>query len=169
MQLGRYVLIAAVLTSLALSARAQSQDSRFSVLEISAKKPQLLQGKHVVIDVRFTNTSDEVISCYIHAGGFGKDYSFNYNITDENGEAVPPIIHNHQEIETFDLHPCDLAPGETQNRQLDLSYSYEFSHPGTYHIQLSRLATGQPGDGRVKSNVLAITLLPATKAEPAAQ
>jgi len=156
-----------LLTSAFAIASGQSADQPFT-LTIRDSKTTEIAGSDIFIWVKMTNTSDHVVDCT--AGQMdGTDVSYHYDAWDENAKPVHKIDYGIPYISGAHISShgaiCNLEPGKSFEKELIISYLYDFSKSGKYQIQLSRRASLDSNGYRVgefvKSNIITITVLPA--------
>jgi len=132
-------------------------------------------GGQVILDVIMTNTSDHEIDCtmYYHSQ---IDQRYGYQVFYEDGTPAAKI----DKRLSSDSFACVLDPGESSQSGGLISQIFDFSRPGKYTIQASRLVLGD--DQRpdtlelhkdpwieIKSNTITITVLPAADPPPTKQ
>jgi hypothetical protein len=156
------------LVFLGTAVMAHSQRVPFTIA-LSAAKSEVMAGEPVDLRVVMTNTSDHDVDCTTN-GSNALDRSYEYEVTDEQGQPVHKIEKEHHGGSS--IWPCVLKPGQTNTPSGGrISVLYEFGHPGKYTIQVSRNVWGngnRPGTfGRgsdhppvVKSNIIVVTVLP---------
>jgi hypothetical protein len=119
-------------------------------------------GSTIVVAIRKTNTSDQDISRWGVTGQV-------IEVRDSNGNFV-----SHRQSDSMQgsvramragTNDPVLKPGESDVRRGRLSEGYDMSQPGTYTVQISEHISDDPGSNIVKSNIIAVTVLP--KDEPA--
>ncbi|MFY9852700.1 MAG: hypothetical protein WAK26_02335 [Terracidiphilus sp.] len=126
------------------------------LITISADKPIVVSGSNVYIKVKLTNISDHVVDCTEAEKG-AILVSYSYDVRDEDGNPTRkrdmsfPYTGKHWDI-------CNLEPGKTVDRDILLSWLYDFSKPGKYVIQISRRFTDYPYPLYAKSNSITITV-----------
>jgi len=126
---------------------------------ISAPSRQVKAGSEFKLDVVITNTSDEPVSLSFYPGDFRVD------VRDSNGKAVGKV----KQAEEGDAakapvpndccimnQPRQLAPHEVDRWQETLDKNLDWSKPGKYTIQVTRMY----GTRAVKSNTIRITVVP---------
>lgn len=143
-------------------------------IKINAGHSHVKVGDPVYVGIEMRNTSDHEIDCTAMTGNNGIDRNFQYEVFDEYGAHAPKIAAG----KTFpEAIPCTLKPENNYSTGGEISRIFDFSRPGKYTIQLSRLIWGNdqiPGTGRtvqsgqaaVKSNKITVTILPAESKEP---
>jgi hypothetical protein len=147
-------------------AHTQTPTKPFTIT-LEAETPQVKVGGQVILDVIMTNTSDHEIDCtmYYHSQ---IDQRYGYQVFYEDGTPAAKI----DKRLSSDSFACVLDPGESSQSGGLISQIFDFSRPGKYTIQASRLVLGD--DQRpdtlemhkdpwieIKSNTIDITVLPA--------
>lgn len=134
---------------------AQTSKQPFT-LTLSSEQSQFKMGQPVAVHIKMTNTSHSNIDCtyyYVNA----LDRNFEYEVTYE-GKPEQKLPQRHELSNRYD---CVLHPGEASDSGGLISTLYDFSRPGRYTIQAKRyLGAGSPNP-LIKSNIIAITVLPA--------
>ena len=148
------ICFAAVLLTCSFSRAAEPDFA----IKISTDKSVVKGGSDVWIKIQMTNLSTHDVDCtkaYIN----GLDRSYQYEITDSQGNPVKPRVRKHPEIgETGSIYPCTLDVGKsTDPRDSRISGGYNLSQPGQYTVQVQR--KNSAGD-EVRSNALTINVQP---------
>lgn len=155
--------------TLALAASvAFAQDAKAAfTLTLSAKTYEFRAGSEVKIEIAQTNTSKHAIDCTYRGGG-GINLEYRYDVHDEDGNLAEKAVRPHMELDTADIHPCNLAPGDTSSNRILLSKIYKLDRPGKYTVQVFRfdpdLADDQGNPLKVLSNTINITVVAADTA-----
>lgn len=159
-----FAICAAITTVAAVP--GQTVKPIFSVT-ISSDNTTVPAGSLVYIMAKLTNISDRVINCS-HHDWMGLNASYDYSVLDESGKSVKkPDLHPEWPKSGSWRGPCTFKPGETLNDGISLTYSYDFSKPGKYTVQIGRRTTSDPKDDAM-SNILTIIIVPEAKS-PATQ
>ena len=139
---------------------AQDAKAPFT-LTLSAKTYEFRAGSDVKIEIVQTNVSDKAIDCTDRGGG-GINLEYRYDVRDEDGSSAEKAIRPHMELDTGDIHPCNLPPGESSSSRILLSRIYKFDRPGKYTVQVFRfdpdLTDAQGNPVKVLSNTSTITI-----------
>ena len=153
-------------------ALCHAEDLPFT-LTIRANKPVEFAGSQIFVWVIQTNISTHVVDCTA-AHMDSTDVSYHYDAWDENAKPVNkidygiPYVSGVHSSSHGDI--CNLEPGKSFEKELIVSFLYDFSKPGKYSIQLSRRALVDSNGYRVgewvKSNTITITVLPAKAETP---
>ncbi|MGA3081092.1 MAG: hypothetical protein ABSD44_06885 [Terracidiphilus sp.] len=164
------ILPALVLLGVTSIAYSQTAKQPFTIT-ISTAKPEVKSGDPVYVEGVMTNISDHDVDCTRNWSN-ALDINYGYNVTDEDGQAVPKIRRKYPEIgEETNISPCIIKPGETSRASGGMiSILYDFRRPGKYTIQASRpvwgdnnrpgtAGTGDDNQADVKSNILTITVV----------
>ena len=120
---------------------------------ISAPSRQVKAGSEFKLDVVITNTSDEPVSLSFYPGDFRVD------VRDSNGKAVGKVKQAEEKDaggHTNMAQARQLAPHEVDRWQETLDRNLDWSKPGKYTIQVTRMY----GKTAVKSNTITITVVP---------
>jgi hypothetical protein len=137
----------------------QTTEQPFTIT-IGASKSTVKAGSDVYIWVKQKNTSDHDVDCAEAEEG-AAIVSYSYDVRDEDGKPVRkrdmsfPYAGKHWD-------KCSLEAGKTADRNLLLSWLYDFSQPGRYVVQISRSPSldskGHRAGESVKSNIITITV-----------
>lgn len=141
----------------------ESADARtptpFSIT-IEPNSHQVKVGLPVDIKVRLTNTSTHDMPAGLGPWVMGGiDPMYVYICRDERGMLVArdyPVLGSLGDKATTRT----LKPHMSEEEQVTVSTACNFSRPGHYEIQLSRNASAGAKDGVVKSNTIALTVVP---------
>jgi hypothetical protein len=148
------------LTLATVSSLGQDAKAPFT-LTLSTKTNEFRAGADVKLEIVQTNTSDQTIDCTYRGGG-GVNLEYSYDVRDEDGNSVEKAVRPHMELDTADIHPCGLAPGDTSSNRILLSRVYKLDRPGKYSIRVSRFAPEIKDDQgnplKVVSNTITITI-----------
>jgi len=126
---------------------------------IAAPNEAVKAGKPVYITVSLENLSDSPIDCSSFNVS-GIDRRFRVSVRDENGKSMKRK-EVHPSHMPGDFQPCTLGPGKsTVPRQMLISQFYNFTHPGEYRVQLSRVIGKDERGGIAKSNKITVTVVP---------
>jgi len=159
------------LTLAVIPALAQDAKAPFT-LSLSAKVYEFRAGSEVRIEIVQTNTSNHAIDC-THRGGGGINLEYHYDVRYEDGSLAEKVVRPHMELDTADIHPCNLAPGDSSPNRILLSKIYKLDRPGKYTVQVFRFAPDlsdeQGNPFRVLSNPITITVLPTDDPQSADQ
>jgi hypothetical protein len=118
-------------------------------------------GSKVWITITQKNLTNQPIDCTEIASN-GVDSSYRYEVRDEDGNVAEKVVRPHMELDPDDIHPCNLAAGDSLTGETQISRVYKFDRPGKYVIQVSRFdpnvkdVEGNPL--KVLSNTITITI-----------
>lgn len=154
-----------------LNAQTNREQSKFTLV-ISTEKPQVVLGSNIVITIKTTNISDELIPMELGWHGNLPD-GVHYDIRDEQGNKIEKTVYHDIRPTMLPGTPISgkLAPGESMKRTATISEIYSLDPPGKYTIRVWRPATwgtpGKPDLNRVYSNTITITVLPSGRTSSA--
>ena len=120
---------------------------------ISAQSLQVKAGSEFKLDVVTTNTSDEPVYLSFYP------WDFKVDVRDSNGKAVGKVKQAEEKDaggHTNMAQARQLAPHEVDRWQETLDRNLDWSKPGKYTIQVTRMY----GKTAVKSNTITITVVP---------
>jgi hypothetical protein len=156
-----FLAIAASTASVAGQGRPITQPF---AIEISANTPTVKAGSGVVIGIRLTNNSDELLGCgRAYNDMTGQDEIFIIEVRDDHGHLTPKRVYPHPELAGGSAVTlgCDLKRGETLTDSQDVARIYDMTRPGRYVIQVSRpVSFADKKAGVVKSNKVTVTIVP---------
>jgi len=159
----RNILSFAILTCAVLCASANSAAQNVKApftLKLSAKTYEFRVGSEVSILITQTNISNHSIKCsgtYL----YGVDFSYFYDVKDENGNQAEKIDHPQSDMAFGDVFQCNQWAGKTVTRYSAISNIFKFDRAGKYVIQVSRHASDDPDttdETKVFSNTITITI-----------
>jgi hypothetical protein len=142
-------------------------------LEVRMEKlstPEYQIGEQVEIGVFLKNLSETIVDCRTKSNisiSGAIDVSFKYDVRDEQGNVVNKSQSISWDSSKQIAQPCIIDRGEEKLWYIDLHDGFQFEHSGKYTVQVSRLITGKPEDGYIKSNSVSFTILPADNSSPA--
>ncbi len=151
----------AVLAFLLLAMPLGAQDSvgQPFTIKIRPLKAAIDHPNFVVIEIVLTNTSaDDINGGSAYDGSI--DAAYSYEVWDQYGNPAPRKSTSGPPYRPA-MMMRTLKPGESATENSNVARWVDFSQPGKYTIQVSRLINGNIGDPVVKSNIIAITVLPA--------
>jgi hypothetical protein len=118
-------------------------------------------GSKVWITIVQKNLTNQPIDC-TEVSSNGVDSSYRYDVRDEDGNAAEKVVRPHMELDSADIHPCNLAAGDSLIGETQISRVYKFDRPGKYVIQVSRfdpeIKDDQGNPLKVLSNTITITI-----------
>jgi hypothetical protein len=157
------VLITALLlgaSGIAAYSSAQSNTKPFS-LTLVTKEPTVKGGTSIWVTVELKNNSDQDIeeSGSINAMT-GADPNLIFDIRDESGNVKQKKAHQHPQLASGKPFNRTIHPGETFEKEQDVSRLFDMTGPGKYVIQVYRRATDDGRGAIVKSNTITITVTP---------
>jgi len=164
--------IIALTAAVTLSEAQTAPEKPTFSITISTPKAEVAFGADVWITMTMTNISEQTIDCSSWAGSDSVNYSYKYEVRDEQGDMPEKFVlsHSHPEIgPSGSSIPCKLEPEKSTKWETWLNRVYLFNRPGKYTIQVSRLAAVKPADGYIKSNTITVTVLPPGEAPPVRQ
>jgi hypothetical protein len=158
-----FAFLATAVSAGILVAQSNPENQKFTIV-ISADKPEVPLGSNIVVSIKTTNISDELIP--MEFGGYrNMPDGFHYDIRDEQGAKLAKTVYN-------DIRPSkpsgstrsgQLAPGKSKEDISMISDDYPFDRPGKYTIRVWMPATKgtfeKPESGRVYSNTISITVV----------
>lgn len=144
----------ASLTS-ATSPPTKGTDQPFS-LTIAAITPNIKAGADADMKIVLTNISYKDVGARGIFFDDGVDTSFQYDCRNASGESVVKQLSG---IGSLGDVPA-IKPGESSERTAPISRICDFSRPGQYQIQVSRMDVLDPKRPVVKSNEITITVEP---------
>jgi hypothetical protein len=142
------------------------------LLAIRALDTEVVLGSAIDIEIKITNTSEEVLAMpFGNHGGLPDGYKWDVR-TEQDGPVAKLAARTDQlpDGQTWRVppHPAgsilngQLEPGKTITQGARINNAYKFDHPGNYTIQVSRTVPGSP---TVYSNTITITVLPKPEAD----
>jgi hypothetical protein len=167
MKASRSMLLIIAVAAALIPAFAQDTKQPFTI-SIGTKQPTVIAGSAVSIWVKQTNTSDQAVDCTEAEAG-AAIVSYEYDVRDEGGN---PVRKRDMKFPYAGKHwdRCELEPGKTADRNLLLSWLYDFTKPGKYFVYISRRASVDASGFRtselVNSNTITITVLEAERPVP---
>ncbi len=166
----RIVLIAALLAiGNSLSAVGNSQTTvpdkgataPFEIL-LSTETPVIGPNGDITISIELKNLSEHDIDCGAVIVD-GLDTEYRYIIKNTDGNPVPMRKSSHPEGSTGRFVLCTLASGKSYVQIVrGIDQNYDLSEPGTYTIQVSRVDDGKWTIAPILSNIITVTVLPAS-------
>jgi hypothetical protein len=121
-------------------------------------------GSMIEVAIRKTNISNHEINRRTMTGQ-------TIDVRDSSGN---PVAHKKTDalqgsVNTMRAGTKDmvLQPGESDMRRGQLTDGYDLSQPGTYTVQVSEHVSGDSTSDVVKSNIITVTVFPASSAPPA--
>jgi hypothetical protein len=130
--------------------------------ELVCGEPAMKLGSPVVVTVRFTNNSDQVVDA---SGMWNEltrnDPNFQFDVRDSRGKLVSRRHYPHEELAGGSVYFRDIPPGKSLTENVDLSRIYDFQMPGVYSVRVSRSVSLIPkelGNSSIKSKVITVTL-----------
>jgi hypothetical protein len=139
-------------SSIAQTATPPSAPAQFT-LAISAVQSTVKAGEKVAIEIAHTNTSKRpIVLGPVEDEGYLPDVTVGGNaaIDTDRGRRWKNDGGVNEETSGPGFPPT--KPGETAKRILVISDLYDLTHPGTYSVQVRRLA--------VKSNTITVVVVP---------
>jgi hypothetical protein len=91
----------------------------------------------------------------------GADPNLIFDIRDEGGNMKQKKVHKHPELASGKPFNRTIHPGETFEKEQDVSRLFDMTEPGKYVIQVYRRATDDGRGATVKSNTITVTVTPA--------
>jgi len=147
---------------------APKQQAPFSIA-ISSPQQSIGTGAEVRLEITLKNTSNREIYISKSNGRSQAEFSFVVDAHDDTGKPAPDTEYGRRVMrretkkrtvlfwsEIF----LTLKPGEILQDEAIVSKLYDLSRPGKYLIRVSRRVSGNPKDGVVKSNEIAVTVSP---------
>lgn len=164
MKLSRGFLLTIVVLATFGTNYGQNASQPFTIT-IGTKHTTVIAGSDVFIWVKQTNISDRIVDCTEAELG-AAIVSYEYDVRDAAGKPVRkrdlafPYTGKHWDR-------CELDPGKTADRDLLLSWLYDFTKPGKYVIHISRRAAVDSNGRRtgelINSNTITITVVEGDK------
>lgn len=118
-------------------------------------------GSAVSIRTVLSNNSNQIFdasACY--CGPAGLDSLFRWEVR-EHGRQAPKKTYPHPELATGQpILDRLVRPGGELSGSQDVSRLYDMTKPGVYKIQVTVELPKQMGGGVVKSNEVAVTVIP---------
>jgi len=139
--------------------QASSADQQVALIDVTAIKPVVSIGSPVELRIRLTNTSDHDINA---SASYDRDLniSYQYSVRTEEGSDLQPRAPTKGRAINGTSKIRNLRPGESAEDMTNISNEYEFTSPGKYVVQLSRVIAWDTGNQTVKSNEITITVTP---------
>jgi hypothetical protein len=133
------------------------------IVKNTADNYSVKAGSDLFIKVRLTNTSQrDLVIGDGYDSRVGVDTFYNhYEIRDSSGNIVPMRTINHPELgrTTHGWPGRVLKPGDAMDVDEDrITGLYDLSRAGKYTIQDQRAVSEKKEDGRVKSNIITVTV-----------
>jgi hypothetical protein len=138
-------------------------------LTIAAKNAGVKAGEPIEIEVTRHNTSNKNVDCgAAYSESFpGVDLSLEYIVRDESGALLERKSPENDRLKGHaagSFKACTLPPGETSyNGGGQISSLYDMTKPGHYTVQAIQHDSDKENKtevGRVKSNVITVTVIP---------
>lgn len=145
---------------LGLNLAAQPQtDKRPFTIVVAAENSVVSPGADIWIKVSLTNSSNQNLDdSGSFSGRTSLDPNFQFDVRDQKGELVPKRRYEHPELDTGTPINRTLHPGESVTQEQRVSSLYDMTQPGKYRVQVSMPVPKGLGKGRVKSNVVTVTI-----------
>jgi hypothetical protein len=162
----RSLLVAGALTALSSSTSlAQNAAPSFTLTLSGGLRDKSITefraGSKIWITIIQKNLTSHPIDC-TEITKNGVDSSYRYDVRDEDGNVTEKLVRSHMELDPADIHPCNLAAGESLTGETQISRVYKFDRPGKYVIQVSRFDPDVKDDEgnplKVLSNTVTITI-----------
>jgi hypothetical protein len=154
------------ITLMSLAALAVPGPKPLFSLTVAAPKEPLKAGTELILSVTVTNTSDRNISFITSPGLVPEDgFLYEIDVRDAQGRSAPPSAYLRNRDPRISIYKGSmthrtLKPGESFVDEVTVTGFYDLSQPGEYKISVARSMPPYQnlGKGRVKSNVITVTL-----------